>query len=76
MPVDELALDLKPHHQKEDGHQGVVDPVQDAERTEIGMKGGEVGGRQSRVRHGKGRRRGDHQGDPAARFAAEERPMD
>jgi hypothetical protein len=46
LPVDELPLD-QPPLEEEDGHQPIVYPVKDAERTEVGVKGGEVGRGQS-----------------------------
>ncbi len=42
----QLAADLQPHQQEEQGHQPVIDPVMDAEAADIGMQRIEIGGRQ------------------------------
>ena len=43
-PVDELALDLQPDQQEEQGHQAVVDPQMDGHRPQLGRRAGPVSG--------------------------------
>lgn len=52
--VEYLAFDLEPHQQEEERHQPIVDPVQKAERADLGIKGREVYRRERRVRGGNG----------------------
>jgi hypothetical protein len=71
VPVDHLALDLEADEQKEHRHQGVVDPVQQAERPEIGSERGEIRLGERRVRGEDRGRGGDHQHDAGRGLAVE-----
>ena len=63
LPVDQLALDLKADQQEEHGHQGVVDPVQDAQAANIGLENAEIDRRRSGIRHQQSDGRDGHQDD-------------
>src|SRR3954468_5621176 len=43
LPIQELALDLQAHEQKEQGHERVIDPMQEAEAPGLGVEHAEVG---------------------------------
>ena len=80
---DQLALDLQPDDQEEQGHEAVVDPVAqvglDAEAAELdgqrGLPQGVVGGPPGRVRPHQGDRGRRHQHDPAGRLLAQVLPQ-
>jgi len=72
LAVQELAFDLKAHKQEEQGHEGVIDPVQDGETGSAGLQEAEIGGAEGRVRDGERRSSGCHQEKAAGGFAVEE----
>jgi hypothetical protein len=43
-PIQQLTLHLQADEQEEHSHQGIVDPVEDAEAENIGLECAEVGG--------------------------------
>jgi hypothetical protein len=49
LPVQYLALDLQPDQQKEQGHQPVIDPMLDRQRSQILVEQPLIAGGERRV---------------------------
>src|SRR3954452_2283211 len=74
LPIQELALDLQADEQKEQGHERVIDPMQEAEPPDLGVEHAEVGRGDRRVRHRGGGAPPRNQDEAAARLALQEEP--
>jgi len=72
LAADHLALDLKADQQKENCHQRIVDPVQNAKAADMGGENVEISRRERRVGDDKRAQRGRHQHQTAGRLVAEE----
>ncbi len=72
LPVHQLSLDLQSHQQKENRHQTIVDPMQDAQPGNVDLQDCEIEKSDRRVGCQQGCRRGHHQYDAAGSLAAEE----
>ncbi len=76
LSVEKLAFDFQAHEKEEHRHQGIVDPVRKAERTDIEVQRFEIDVRERRVRHDERERCRHHEADATRRFAIQKAPHD
>jgi hypothetical protein len=72
LPLNHLPLDLKPHQEKEKGHQPIVDPIPQIKAGDPRMQRLFVSGPEECVRHGERERGAAHEQNAARRFGFDE----